>query len=160
MGGAKFSKSLIHNFLLMDGAVFPPCCLASGLLEVKWSEVPQSCLTFCDPMDCSLPGSIHEIFQARILEWVAIPPPYLRPNYGEGNEDNGSLLQKIPCMYCYTQCPQPCSRLPPSHASARHSWTLTCKSGSVSCVVTAPFSWVLGDKLLFVPSKSLFLSPV
>ena len=28
---------------------------------------------FCDPMDCSLPGSsVHEILQARILEWVAI----------------------------------------------------------------------------------------
>ena len=33
----------------------------------------QSCLTVCDPMDYSLPGSsIHGIFQARILEWVAI----------------------------------------------------------------------------------------
>ena len=33
----------------------------------------QSCLTLCDPMDCSLPGfSVHEIFQARVLEWVAI----------------------------------------------------------------------------------------
>ena len=33
----------------------------------------QSCLTLCDPMDCSLPGSyIHGIPQARILEWVAI----------------------------------------------------------------------------------------
>ena len=31
------------------------------------------CPTLCDPMDCSLPGfSIHGIFQARILEWVAI----------------------------------------------------------------------------------------
>ena len=37
------------------------------------SEVAQSCLTLSDPMDCSLPGSsIHGIFQARILEWVAI----------------------------------------------------------------------------------------
>ena len=36
--------------------------------------VTQSCLTLCDPMDCSPPGSsIHEISQARILEWVAIP---------------------------------------------------------------------------------------
>ena len=36
-------------------------------------EVAQLCLTLCDPMDCSLPGSsVHEIFQARILEWVAI----------------------------------------------------------------------------------------
>ena len=33
----------------------------------------QSCLTLCDPMDCSLPGSsVHGISQARILEWVAI----------------------------------------------------------------------------------------
>ena len=38
-----------------------------------WSEVAQSCPTLCDPMDCSLPGSpIHGIFQARILEGVAI----------------------------------------------------------------------------------------
>ena len=33
----------------------------------------QSCLTLCDPMDCSLPGSsIHGIFRARVLEWGAI----------------------------------------------------------------------------------------
>ena len=37
------------------------------------SEVAQSCPTPRDPMDCSLPGSsIHGIFQARVLEWVAI----------------------------------------------------------------------------------------
>ena len=37
------------------------------------SEVPQSCLTLSDPMDCSLPGpSIRGIFQARVLEWGAI----------------------------------------------------------------------------------------
>ena len=37
------------------------------------SEVAQSCLTLCDPMDCSLPGStVCGLFQARILEWVAI----------------------------------------------------------------------------------------
>ena len=39
----------------------------------KESEDAQSCTTLCDPMDCSLPGSsVHGIFQARILEWVAI----------------------------------------------------------------------------------------
>ena len=38
-----------------------------------WSEVTQSCPTLCNPTDCSLPGSsIRGIFQARILEWVAI----------------------------------------------------------------------------------------
>jgi len=37
------------------------------------SEVAQSCPTFRDPVDCSLPGSsIHGTFQARVLEWVAI----------------------------------------------------------------------------------------
>ena len=35
------------------------------------NEVPQSCPTLCNPMDCSLPGSpVHGIFQARVLEWV------------------------------------------------------------------------------------------
>ena len=37
------------------------------------SEVAQSCPTLRDPMDCSLPGSsVHGVFQARVLEWVAI----------------------------------------------------------------------------------------
>ena len=41
------------------------------------SEVAQLCLTLSDPMDCSLPGSsIHGIFQARVLEWVAISEQY------------------------------------------------------------------------------------
>ena len=36
--------------------------------------VTKLCLTLCDPMDCSPPGSsVHGILQARILEWVAIP---------------------------------------------------------------------------------------
>ena len=37
------------------------------------SEVSQSRPTLSDPMDCSPPGSsVHGIFQARVLEWVAI----------------------------------------------------------------------------------------
>ena len=37
------------------------------------NKVVQSCLTLSNPMDCSLPGSsVHGIFQARVLEWVAI----------------------------------------------------------------------------------------
>ena len=42
-------------------------------LQPKKSEIAQSCPTLWDPMDCSLPGSsVHGIFQARVLEWVAI----------------------------------------------------------------------------------------
>ena len=39
----------------------------------SYRSVAQSCLTLCHPKDCSPPGSsVHGIFQARILEWVAI----------------------------------------------------------------------------------------
>ena len=35
--------------------------------------VTQSCLTLCNTMDCSPPGSsVHGILQARTLKWVAI----------------------------------------------------------------------------------------
>ena len=41
--------------------------------RISASEIAQSCPTLCSPMDCSLPGSsVHGIFQARVLEWVAI----------------------------------------------------------------------------------------
>ena len=60
---------LLKNMLILsfeDIACFEP-------LKVKnESEVAQSCLTLCDPMDYSLPGSsVHGIFQARVLEWGA-----------------------------------------------------------------------------------------
>ena len=48
-------------------------CTISCISHTSKSEVTQSCLTLCDPMDCSLPGSsLHRILQARVLEWVAI----------------------------------------------------------------------------------------
>ena len=52
-----------------SGLPFP-----SPMHEMKHeSEIAQSCPTLCDPMDHSLPGSsVHEIFQARLLEWGAI----------------------------------------------------------------------------------------
>ena len=43
---------------------------------VRVCSVSKSCLTLCDSMHCSLPGSsVHGISQARILEWVAVAPP-------------------------------------------------------------------------------------
>ena len=51
------------NFIYSNRLVYCVCCVL----------VTQLCLTLCDPMDCSLPGSfVHGILQARILEWVAI----------------------------------------------------------------------------------------
>ena len=53
---------------------------------MRESEVAQSCLTLCDPMDCSLPGSsVHGICQARVLEWGATAVLLV----GVKNEDSG-----------------------------------------------------------------------
>ena len=59
--------------------LFLPACLWTLNFSMRHedkesqSRVAQSCPTLWDPMDCSLPGSsVHTIFQARILEWLAI----------------------------------------------------------------------------------------
>ena len=62
----------------------------SGNGCVHACSVAQSCLTLCDPMDCSPPGSsVHGILQARILEWVAI------------SSSRGSSQPRVPtCISC------------------------------------------------------------
>ena len=80
----------------------------------------------------------------------------LRPNYC--NENNGELLQKVPCTHCWTQCPWTCSRPPSTHISTGDSWTLSGMSGSVSYGITAPFSWVLVHTRLCALQESV--SPV
>ena len=85
------------------------------------------------------------LIQFSVDGWGCVPSLLfdLWSNYSGGNEDNGDLFQKVPCIHCHTQCPQYCTRPLLIHASARDTWMLTSKSGSVSCRVTAPFSWVL-----------------
>ena len=63
------------GFAITKQDVGPPL-ETTWVAQIHWNEmkVIQSCPTLCDPMDCSLPASsVHEILQARILEWVAIP---------------------------------------------------------------------------------------
>ena len=58
----RFNHSILKE-------ISPGCSLESE----SESEVAQSCLTLCDPMDCRPPGSsVHGILQARILEWADI----------------------------------------------------------------------------------------
>ena len=107
---------------------------------------------------------IHWIFNLIFCCWVGVcflRVIYLRPNCGGGNEDNGDLLQNVPCTHCYGQWPQPCSRLPPTRASTGDSRTLKGKSGSVSFGVTAPLSWVLvGTRFFLCHPRVCFPSPV
>ena len=62
--GVTKSQMWLHDFLF------------TSLQTIHWFLpifVAQSCPTLCDPMDCSLSGSsVHGIFQARVLEWIAI----------------------------------------------------------------------------------------
>ena len=97
------------------------------------------------------------LIQFSIDVWGCVPSLLFdpRPIYGGATEYSG-LLPKVPGTHCGMQCPQPCSRPPPTHTSTRVSWILMGKSGSVSCGVTTPFSWLLVHTSFFVPSKSLF----
>ena len=75
--GIKIAGRNINNLRYADGTTLMAQSeeeLKSLLMKVKSeSEVTQSCPTVRDPKDCSLPdSSIHRIFQARVLEWVAI----------------------------------------------------------------------------------------
>ena len=58
---------------------FKPLCFGMICYAVRaaWKQANlfQSCPTLCNPEDCSPPASsVHGILQARILEWVAMPP--------------------------------------------------------------------------------------
>ena len=66
-----WARSLGQEDLLEKGS---PWGFPSGSVgKESESEIAQSCPTLCDSLDCKLPGSsIHGIFQAKILEWVAI----------------------------------------------------------------------------------------
>ena len=59
----KLAKAIFYDFFSCCWIYIPNCCRL----------VTKSCLTLCDSMDCSPPGSsVHGILQGRILEWVAI----------------------------------------------------------------------------------------
>ena len=63
-GGHNSNWTLLNSKLIVRAAM---------LCRLRCCLVAKSCPTLCDPMDCSPPGSsVHEISQARILEWGAI----------------------------------------------------------------------------------------
>ena len=99
-----------------SGLPFPP-----PKDESEKSEVAQSCLALCDPMDCSPPGScVHGIFQARVLEWGAIAFSKISPYYHFTHIYSYSYLFSVPS-----------SLLPPADISVT-TWH-TCTYLHVMC---------------------------
>ena len=96
------------------------------------SQVAQSCPTLCDPMDCSLPGSsIHGIFQAGILEWIAIsfsrrsswPRDWTRVSHIVGRRFTKEVLrhEDKTLQRMFHQHP-PCIKSKPSSESLDTTW--------------------------------------
>ena len=83
------------NFFQSD--ILPFCYYPKSLISfVRACSVAQSCPALCDPMNCSLPGSsVHGIFQASILEWVAISFP--RGSSSSGPRDQ-THISSVPCI--------------------------------------------------------------
>ena len=130
---------MAHSFVELDKAVVHVISLISFLwlwfsfCPLLWEEAYGSFLmgkTDWGKLSLVLMGRamLHKsLVQFSVDGLICVPSLLfnLRPNYGGGNQDNGNLLLKVPCMHCCTQCPYPCSRPPPTHASAGASWTLT-----------------------------------
>ena len=112
-----------------------------------YAKLLQSCLTLCEPMDCSLPGSsVHEILQARILEWVAMPSsrrtssPRNRTPVSYGSCTGGWVLyhclhlgspESLPQLAPSKDC---LSCRMPSHPRSCLLWWWCCCSVTKSCL--------------------------
>ena len=72
LGGASWNHGLLDRVSEKDTVTTPMS--SYGDILTNYVSVAQACPILWDPMDCSPQGSsVHEILQARILEWVAIP---------------------------------------------------------------------------------------
>ena len=93
---------------VVAGGMWKSMCACVG------APLLQSCLTLCNPMDCSPPGSsVHGILQARILKWVAI------------SSSRGSSLSRDQTLISYVSC---ISRWALYHQATRKAWKLPYSS--------------------------------
>ena len=87
----------------------------------------------------------------------------LRPIYGGGNEDNGHLLQKVPCTHCYTQCPQTCSRptMPPPETPGHSQASLgqVCLGNPRVCAQSSVSSGGSMVEIIAISSKRAYAIP-
>ena len=107
------------------------------------SEVAQSCLTLRDPMDCSLPGSsIHGIFQARVLEWVAIAFSITLALVFLTHWYSFSRIQSSEKITYENGVNPFCEDTKPMYLSQdQNSWSIPTET-CLYCFSYCPFSWV------------------
>ena len=99
--------------------------------------VTQSCLTLCDPMDCSPLGcSVHGIFQARILEWVAISSS--RGSSQPRDRTPWLSVNSVFCTSCEINVPL---------ASERNCWPSWNPKKWGYSVPIHPVSWALDSRI-------------
>ena len=97
----------------------------------------QSCLTLCNPLDCSLPGfPVHGILQERILEWVAVPS--FRDLPDPGTEPTSLMSPTLAAGFFTTSTT--CLRMAvgESQSRSRSHWAVT---GKVFTVLPMKPSW-------------------
>ena len=97
---AEISDMLEEGFLTILSKTLPLLPISQGYYLQKGCccSVTQLCLLFCNPMDCSLPGSsIHGILQERILEWVVISfYPLINTEYENSKEEITEVILFLP----------------------------------------------------------------
>ena len=118
------------------------------------SLVTQSCLTLCDSMDCSLPGSsVHGILQARLLEWVAMPS--FRGSYQPGIEPRSpefspSCTEILKTHFSHQSSPyllviletSPLPSFPSySHSCKQLKWLLACVKNAATVPCSGQVVW-------------------
>ena len=118
-----------------------------SLVEALWWEGVAVGESGCFSDGCAMLSK--SLIQFYIIGQSLDPSLGLRTNYDRGNGGIGDIFRKDLCQYCCLQCPWLRSRSLSTHASTGDSWTVTGKSGSVSCGVTVPFSWVLVHTMFF-----------
>ena len=110
-----FIQYLLKHFINFYWNTLYMCCIAlqcpvSLYCTARWTSyayclVTQSCLTLCDPMVYSPPGSsVHGILQERVLEWVAMPSS--RGSSLPGIEPRSPNLQAIFCLPSHQRSPR------------------------------------------------------
>ena len=97
------SPKLIHASANVASSLIRFTNISTFICPCVHAKSLQSCLTLCDPMNCSLPGSsVHRILQARILEWVAVPS-----SRGSSQTRAWTHFSRVSCIgrwVCYHWC--------------------------------------------------------